>query len=222
MIEGKMKSEKKQIEAFHESMESEFKKDETAMAMQHIEWAFFPIIAHHHYYLVVFNLFKGTSIIIDNSISGATYDSKYKHVCDLLKNLFSKHLKRYKHPKASDVRDKKTTIMKLKWGTKNNEVDCGVFVMMHMENYNGETATKWNLGFPTEEENQTIDLIKMRIKYATKMLMHEVYKNRAMMSEKAHQFAREYIDKDEKQKMIKENIKKKKAEQDAQNVASAV
>ncbi|PWA66292.1 hypothetical protein CTI12_AA334370 [Artemisia annua] len=76
MIEGKMKSEKKQIEAFHESMESEFKKDETAMAMQHIEWAFFSIIAHHHYYLVVFNLFKGTSVIIDNSISGATYDSK--------------------------------------------------------------------------------------------------------------------------------------------------
>ncbi|PWA66241.1 ulp1 protease family, C-terminal catalytic domain-containing protein [Artemisia annua] len=127
MIEAKMKSEKKQIEAFHKSMESEFKKDETAMAMQHIKWAFFPIIAHHHYYLVVFNLFKGTSVIIDNSISGATYDSKYKHVCDLLKNLFSKHLERYKLPKASDVRDKKTTIMKLKWGTKNNEVDCGVF-----------------------------------------------------------------------------------------------
>ncbi|PWA90327.1 ulp1 protease family, C-terminal catalytic domain-containing protein [Artemisia annua] len=169
MIEGKMKSEKKQIEAFHESMESEFKKDETAMAMQHIEWAFFPIIAHHHYYLVVFNLFKGTSVIIDNSISGANYDSKYKHVCDLLKKLFSKHLERYKHPKASDVRDKKTTIMKLKWGTKNNEVDCGVFVMMHMENYNGETATKWNLGFPTEEENQKMELIKMRVKYATKI-----------------------------------------------------
>ncbi|PWA47024.1 hypothetical protein CTI12_AA503260 [Artemisia annua] len=93
---------------------------------------------------------------------------------------------------------------------------------MHMENYNGETATKWNLGFPTEEENQTIDLIKMRVKYATKMLMHEVNKNRAMMSENAHQFARQYTDKDEKQKMIKENIKKKKAEQDAQHVPSAV
>ncbi|PWA37056.1 hypothetical protein CTI12_AA594850 [Artemisia annua] len=183
---------------------------------QTVELAFFPIIAHHHYYLVVFNLLKGTSVIIDNSNSGQTYDAKYKHVCDLL------HLERYKHPKASDVRDKKTTIMKLKWGTKNNEVDCGVFVMMHMENYNGETATKWNLGFPIEEENQTIDLIKMRVKYATKMLMHEVNKNREMMSENAHQFARQYTDKDEKQKMIKENIKKKKAEQDAQHVPSAV
>ncbi|PWA40472.1 hypothetical protein CTI12_AA560510 [Artemisia annua] len=152
MIEGKMKSEKKQIEAFHESMESEFKMNETAMAMQHIEWAFFPIIAHHHYYLVVFNLLKGTSVIIDNSNSGQTYDTKYKHVCVLLKKLFSKHLERYNHPKASDVKDKKTTIMKLKWGTKSNEVDCGVFLMMHMENYNGEIATKWNLGFPTEED----------------------------------------------------------------------
>ncbi|PWA47025.1 Peptidase C48, SUMO/Sentrin/Ubl1 [Artemisia annua] len=86
MIEGKMKTEKKQIQAFHETMESVFKKDETAMAMQHIEWAFFPIIAHHHYYLVVFNLLKGTSVIIDNSNSGQTYDAKYKHVCDLLLN----------------------------------------------------------------------------------------------------------------------------------------
>lgn len=138
------------------------------------------------------------------------------------KKLFSKHLERYNHPKASDVKDKKTTIMKLKWGTKKNEVDCGVFLMMHMENYNGEPASKWNLGFPTEEEGQTMDLIKMRVKFATKMLMHEVNKNRRIMSDNAHKFAREYTDKEEKQQMIKDNIKKKKAEQESIHVASAV
>lgn len=41
MIEGKMKNEKKQIEAFHESMESVFKKNETEMGMQHIEWVIY-------------------------------------------------------------------------------------------------------------------------------------------------------------------------------------
>lgn len=138
------------------------------------------------------------------------------------KNLFSKHLERYNHPRALDVKNKKTTIMKLKWGTKKNEVDCGVFLMMHMENYNGEAASKWNLGFPTEEEGQTMELVKMRVKFATKMLMHEVNKNKETMSEHAHQFAREYTDKEQKQQMIKDNIKKKKVEQDAIRVASAV
>ena len=46
--------------------------------------AFFPIIAHEHFYLVVFNLLKGTSVIIDNSNSGATYESKYSKECDIL------------------------------------------------------------------------------------------------------------------------------------------
>ena len=41
MIEGKMNDEKKQIQAFHETMESVFKKDQTAMAMQHIEWVIY-------------------------------------------------------------------------------------------------------------------------------------------------------------------------------------
>lgn len=48
MIEGKMKSEKKQIEAFHESMESVFKKNETDMAMQHIEWVIY-YFKHNRY-----------------------------------------------------------------------------------------------------------------------------------------------------------------------------
>ncbi|GJS59522.1 hypothetical protein Tco_0654306 [Tanacetum coccineum] len=39
--------------------------------------AFFPIIAHEHYYLVVFNFFKGTTVIIDNSKTPMSYEAKY-------------------------------------------------------------------------------------------------------------------------------------------------
>ena len=138
------------------------------------------------------------------------------------KKLFSIHLEKYKHPKALDIKNKKTTIMKIKWGTKNNEVDCGVFLMMHMENYNGEPASKWNFGFPTEEEGQSMEMIKMRMKIATKMLMHDANKNRKMMSDHAHEFAKKYTDKEEKQLLIRENMKKKKAEQETNRVASAL
>ncbi|GJX11558.1 hypothetical protein Tco_0201417 [Tanacetum coccineum] len=41
----------------------------------HSDLAFITIIAHEHYYLVVFNLSKGDYVIIDNSKSAQTYDT---------------------------------------------------------------------------------------------------------------------------------------------------
>nr|GEV16638.1 ulp1 protease family, C-terminal catalytic domain-containing protein [Tanacetum cinerariifolium] len=85
------------------------------------------IIAHEHYYLVVFNFLKGNTVIIDNSKTKMTYDAKYKTVCELLKKLFSMHLEKLEHPRAKDVLNKKPTILRPKWGTKENDTDCGVF-----------------------------------------------------------------------------------------------
>ena len=45
---------------------------------------FFPILAHDHYYLIVFNIYKGASVIIDNSHSAGTYEEKYKDKYDLV------------------------------------------------------------------------------------------------------------------------------------------
>ncbi|GJS50773.1 hypothetical protein Tco_0624135 [Tanacetum coccineum] len=49
--------------------------------------AFFPIIAHGHYYLIVFNLKTGKSVIIDNSESDATYEGKYKDNVEFVKKM---------------------------------------------------------------------------------------------------------------------------------------
>ncbi|PWA97364.1 Peptidase C48, SUMO/Sentrin/Ubl1 [Artemisia annua] len=54
--------------------------------------AFFPIIAQEHFYLVVFNISKGTSVIIDNSPKA--YDAKYKKECDVLVSLRLGHRRR--------------------------------------------------------------------------------------------------------------------------------
>ena len=45
---------------------------------------FFPIIAHEHYYLIVFNILKGTSVIIDNIDSVETYEEKYKEIYEFV------------------------------------------------------------------------------------------------------------------------------------------
>nr|GEW81530.1 ulp1 protease family, C-terminal catalytic domain-containing protein [Tanacetum cinerariifolium] len=144
--------EKKQFEDFSKTIKSEFKKDPEMKNMKDLEMAFFPIITHEHYYLVVFNFLKGNTFIIDNSKTKMTYDAKYKTVCELLKKLFSMHLEKVEHPRAKGVLNKKPTFLRPKWGIKKNDTDCGIFLMMHMEHYNGETAKNWNLEFPTKEE----------------------------------------------------------------------
>ncbi|PWA41512.1 Peptidase C48, SUMO/Sentrin/Ubl1 [Artemisia annua] len=128
--------------------------------------AFFPIIAHEHFYLVVFNISKGTSVIIDNSPKA--YDAKYKKECDVLglmqKKLLSRYLESHNHEKAAEIASKKTTVMKVKLATKENVIDCGIFLMMHVEQYDGETAKNWNLELPKEGREQEIEIIKIRIK----------------------------------------------------------
>ncbi|PWA75107.1 hypothetical protein CTI12_AA228290 [Artemisia annua] len=141
---------------------------------------------------------KGTSVIIDNSPKA--YDAKYKKESDVLKKLFSRYLASHNHEKAVEIASKNTTVMK---------------------KYDGETAKNWNLELPKEGREQEIEIIKIRIKYATKMLMHELNIHREKMSEEAFEFARKYTDKAMKQEMIREEIEKKKKEQAAERVASA-
>ena len=112
--------------------------------------------------------------------------------------------------------------MRVNWATKENVIDCGIFVMMHMEHYNGETAKNWNLEFPKEGKDQEMEIIKIRIKYVTKMLMHDLNIHREKMNQEAFEFAAKYTDKAAKQQMIREAIDKKKKEQAADHVASAI
>ena len=134
----------------------------------------------------------------------------------------SRYLKSHKHEKAAEIASKKTTVMRVNWATKENVIDCGIFVMMHMEHYNGETAKNWNLEFPKEGKDQEMEIIKIRIKYVTKMLMHDLNIHREKMNQEAFEFAAKYTDKAAKQQMIREAIDKKKKDQAADHVASAI
>ncbi|GJW40275.1 ulp1 protease family, C-terminal catalytic domain-containing protein [Tanacetum coccineum] len=67
-------------------------------------------------------------------------DPEMKNMKDLeMQRLFSMHLEKVKHPRAKNVLNKKPTIIRPKWGTTENDTDCGIFLMMHMEHYKGET-----------------------------------------------------------------------------------
>nr|GEW81538.1 cytochrome P450 [Tanacetum cinerariifolium] len=64
-------------------------------------------------------------------------------------------------------------IPKLKWRTSNNHVDCGVFAMIHMENYVGDAAKNWEFGLCEESDEQLLRLQRTRYKIATKIMLHQ-------------------------------------------------
>ncbi|GJW04120.1 hypothetical protein Tco_1562976 [Tanacetum coccineum] len=102
-----------------------------------------------------------------------TYASKYKEACDPLKKLFSRYLKEQNHSSHEAVSKMRPFIPKLKWRTSNNHVDCGVFAMIHMENYVGDAAKNWEFGLCEESDEQLLMLQRLRYKIATKILLHQ-------------------------------------------------
>nr|GEV74849.1 hypothetical protein [Tanacetum cinerariifolium] len=69
-----------------------------------------------------------------------------------LKKLFAQHLKQYGHIRHTHVAKLKHTIPKLKWKTKENFHDCGIFTMLHMETFDGGPASNLDCGLLVESQ----------------------------------------------------------------------
>ncbi|GKB45616.1 hypothetical protein Tco_0896369 [Tanacetum coccineum] len=79
-------------------------------------------------------------------------------------------------------------ILKLKWKTKANVKDCGIFTMLHMESYMGQTAKTWDCGLVAESKQQCDMLRQLRFKFATKILLHEINVHAQKMIRYAEEF----------------------------------
>nr|GEY90704.1 ubiquitin-specific protease 13 [Tanacetum cinerariifolium] len=89
------------------------------------------------------------------------------------KKLFSRYLKEQNHSSHEAIAKMRPFIPKLKWRTSNNHVDCGVFAMIHMDNYVGNAAKNWEFGLCEESDEQLSMLQRMRYKIATKIMLHQ-------------------------------------------------
>nr|GEV57301.1 hypothetical protein [Tanacetum cinerariifolium] len=167
-------TEEEQWKLFYDEIKAQFKYEHSSMSLSDFELVFFSIYASDHFYVVVFNIkMPKTMVILDNSDSGYTYASKYKEACDPLKKLFSRYLKEQNHLSYEAVAKTRPFIPKLKWRTSNNHVDCGVFAMIHMENYVGDAAKNWEFGLCEESDEQLSMLQRMRYNIATKIMLHQ-------------------------------------------------
>lgn len=80
----------------------------------------------------------------------------------------------------------------LQWHTENNNVDCGVFLMRHMECFIGQQPKNWNCGIPVESKDQLEVLVKLRIKYAAKMLTHDINSEATKILQDANEYKSMY------------------------------
>ncbi|PWA56980.1 ulp1 protease family, C-terminal catalytic domain-containing protein [Artemisia annua] len=157
--------------------------------------------------------------IIDNRLSDTEADegskiseidliSKlYGKLPFVLKNLFCDYLKKKNHPKFHIMRFCKPNILKMAWRTRKNESDCGIFVMRHMETYNGQKVEEWNSGFRNEGEGQKGQLKTLRRKYAAKILLSDENLHRKkIISESIEFFSLPAEDKKHRLKQKTENF----------------
>ncbi|KAK1431991.1 hypothetical protein QVD17_08837 [Tagetes erecta] len=172
---------------FMENTKSVVFVDNIDKEMLIVDIVMFPILENGHYYLVCFDLKKGTFEILDNmekSNVGVANEKSFikKDTVVKVKEIFLMYLYHVGHKGCQGIRLAKPVIKKLGWSTKSNVVDCGVFLMRHMETYMGSKLKKWKCGLYDDGPKQEVQINNLRLKYAYKILTSDVniHKNRVV------------------------------------------
>ncbi|GJW09171.1 hypothetical protein Tco_1571594 [Tanacetum coccineum] len=90
---------------------------------------------------------------------------------------------------------------------KENFHDCGIFTMLHMETFDGGPASNLDCGLLVESQLQRDMLRRLRFKFSTKILLHEINVHAGKMLELAKEFDK--TDPVEKMAIIVDAFKKR-------------
>nr|GEY53699.1 hypothetical protein [Tanacetum cinerariifolium] len=121
---------------------------------------------------------------------------------------FSNQVKLYGHNRHAKVAKLIPKVPKLKWKTKGNFQDCGIFTMLHMDCFNGGAIANWDCGLFGTSRLQFDMLRRLRFKFAIKMLLHEINVHAQKMLDLAKEFDK--LDSYVKMSIIVDTLKNKK------------
>lgn len=119
--------------------------------------------------------------------------------------MFVAYLRLINHPKANMISELTPERPLLKWCTKSNKEDSVVFLMRHMEMFNGEDIESWDCGFKKKPNLQKNQLNLLRKRYATKLLLSDDNIQKKVVIDATNDFD----ELDEKEKVKVENLAKK-------------
>ena len=85
-------------------------------------------------------------------------------------------------------------VIKFKWRTKKDKINCGLYAMIHMELYEFEDES-WDIGiFDEEDPHHRTQMDVLRNRYITKMLLHEINKEQRKIFEYVEDWISKYPD----------------------------
>ncbi|WOH15124.1 hypothetical protein DCAR_0934661 [Daucus carota subsp. sativus] len=118
---------------------------------QLINDVFFPICAFEHFYLIFYNIKNAAYEIIDNIDREIDAQICYGDKPRILHYHFTDYLESKGLINISRrLRRLTPTFTKMTWQTTRNSIDCGIFLMRHMESYMGDART-WTTDLNEEQ-----------------------------------------------------------------------
>ncbi|XP_057805025.1 uncharacterized protein LOC131020310 [Salvia miltiorrhiza] len=134
---------------------------------------FFPVFSDEQPYVICFDLRKELIFSLDTSaeVNNHHIGSNYNVLCDILRSLLANFLKTSNEDLSSaSVSKSSVKVVDISWAYENNAVDAALYVMRHMETFEGDTSVEWNSGLMNATDHH-IAILRMR--YCSTIVMWE-------------------------------------------------
>ncbi|KAJ9544486.1 hypothetical protein OSB04_024193 [Centaurea solstitialis] len=162
----------KKYDIFRRNLATTSCYDMEVMQFKNKDFIFFPIVDDTDYYLVVFSLKSGSTVIIDHrSWTDSGIDDImeiYEPFVETLYDVMAKHLESVNHPPSVSLGGKKHEVLDMHWRNMEMSDEGGVFVMRHMETWMGDERS-WKTGFGRDGHALKTQLLDLRKKYSAKI-----------------------------------------------------
>ncbi|KAH6779521.1 hypothetical protein C2S52_010758 [Perilla frutescens var. hirtella] len=147
---------------------------------------FFPVLSRDHYYIVCFDMRKREALVRDNSDEreGVDIRQQYGSAPFRLQTVFADYL--YTEglkTKSLMVRRACMARLEISWRDIDNNNDCGVYVMRHMETYMGQSVNAWKCNL---EKGNVFQMNVLRIKYCGSILASGLNEHAASVERSAN------------------------------------
>ncbi|XP_057773682.1 uncharacterized protein LOC130992987 isoform X2 [Salvia miltiorrhiza] len=184
---------------FFDGMDRELRLYQTN-SLGSIDMFFFPVFPDDQPYVLCFDLPKEVIFIIDTSVEVNKHpvSSNYNDLCHILRSLLAEFLNNNReHLSSASVSKSVIEVLNLNCTARINSVDVGLYVMRHMETFEGDTSVNWSTGIMNATQHQ-LGLLRLRYcativsweknKYKDEILKESSTKYEAELSENASKF----------------------------------
>ncbi|CAH9079358.1 unnamed protein product [Cuscuta epithymum] len=167
--------------------------NEAGADVKHLDMIMFPIHKHAHYYIYCFYPKNNIVDVIDNRMlpDGVPFENKYAETFNNMVAGFKVFCEKLK---LSDSLPPTWVprILIMPWRSNDNNTDCGVFAIRHLETYRGQ-GHRWDSGFAPASTKQGMKsqketLQKLRLMYAAQLLLSKFNTQRDIVLKKAKEY----------------------------------